>query len=79
MKNLYLIIVLFLISNTIYSQKWQDENRGLYPNSLQITINAPNEMIGIIYGYSFKNPVFKMPFGIYGEFSNKEMHLLLGR
>lgn len=48
------------------AQHWQDTNRGLYPQSIQATLNAKNTAAGIRYGYIFQ----KQPLGVYASFSN---------
>ena len=65
--KLLIVIVLLLygILNCLNAQSWQNENRGLYPQSLQITYNARNTATGLRYGYLFQNA----PFGLYFGFS----------
>jgi hypothetical protein len=65
-----LSVIFLFISLTGFSQRWQDENRGLYPQSIQVTINARNSAVGLRYGYLFQKPLFGVPVGLYGSFSN---------
>jgi hypothetical protein len=65
-----LVAIFLFTSLTGFSQRWQDENRGLYPNAVQVTYNARNTAIGLRYSHLFEKPVFKLPVGIYGSFSN---------
>jgi hypothetical protein len=65
-----MIILSIILCETIKGQSWQHENKGLYPNSIQGTMNARNESVGIRYTYLFQQPVLNMPLGIYGSFSN---------
>ena len=71
---LLILLVLMVISiftcKAIKAQSWQYENKGLYPNSIQGTLNARNESIGIRYTYLLQQPIFHMPLGIYGSFAN---------
>ena len=69
MKN---IILLLLVSCSISlnAQNWANENRGLYPNSLSVTINARNTALGVRGVHLFQEPVLNMPIGVYGSFSN---------
>jgi hypothetical protein len=59
-------LALWSIANRTYAQSWQDSNRGLYPQSIQATVNPKNTAIGFRYGYLFK----EQPFGLYASFSN---------
>jgi len=65
-----LTVIFLFISLTGFSQRWQDANRGLYPQSIQATINVRNTSVGIRYGYLFQKPVLQMPLGVYASFSN---------
>jgi len=49
-----LIVLLLFISLTGFSQRWQDSNRGLYPQSIQSTVNVRNTAVGFRYGYLFQ-------------------------
>jgi len=60
----------FIIYTRIDAQRWKDENRGLYPQSIQLNVNVRNTALGIRYGYLFQKPVLSMPIGVYGTFSN---------
>lgn len=64
------ILIFLLISNKCDAQRWKDTNRGLYPQSLQVSVNAKNSAVGGRYGYLFQNPVLDMPLGVYASFSN---------
>jgi hypothetical protein len=70
--KLLIVIVLLLcgIINCLNAQRWQDENRGLYPNAIQVTYNGRNTALGIRYSHLFKNPVLALPLGFYGSFSH---------
>lgn len=61
-----LSVIFLFVSLAGFSQSWQDSNRGLYPQSIQATINARNTALGLRYGYLFQ----KKPLGVYGSFSN---------
>jgi hypothetical protein len=65
-----LIVILFLIPLSCFGQRYQDTNRGLYPNAIQLTINARNTALGIKYSHLFEKPFFGVPVGLYGSFSN---------
>jgi hypothetical protein len=60
-----LSVIFLFISLTGFSQRWQDQNRGLFPSSLQITYNFRNTATGLRYGYLFQNA----PLGLYAGFS----------
>jgi hypothetical protein len=65
-----IIMILSTICNRIEAQLWKNENRGLFPNSIGLTVNAKNHSLGIQYGYLFQNPVAQMPLGVYGSYSH---------
>ena len=65
-----IIITLMTIFPRLNAQRWEDSNRGLYPQSIQSTYNIRNTALGIRYGYLFQNPVLGIPLGVYGSFSN---------
>lgn len=65
-----LTVIFLFISLIGFSQRWQDSNRGLYPQSIQVTYNVKNTAIGLRYGYLFNKPVMEMPLGWYASFSN---------
>lgn len=65
-----LIIILSFIPLNGFSQRWQDTNRGLYPQSIQTTYNARNTAFGFRYSYLFNKPIMEMPLGCYASFSN---------
>lgn len=60
------IVMLAVTVNKCNAQRWIDENRGLYPQSLQVSYNYRNTGLGIRYGYIFQS----VPFGLYGGFSH---------
>lgn len=53
-----------------YGQSWSNENKGLYPNSVQVSINRPNESIGLIYSYLPQSPICGAPIGLYSEINS---------
>lgn len=63
-------LILQMIGNKCFGQRYQDTNRGLFPNALQGTINARNTAIGIRYSYLFQKSFMGIPCGLYGSFSN---------
>ena len=65
-----MIIILMTIFPRLDAQRWQDANRGLYPQSIQATYNIRNTAIGFRYGYLFSKSVLAMPLGVYCSFSN---------
>jgi len=75
MKKEWMLILVYLLMGIFIGQKckgqrWQDSNRGLYPQSIQTTYNIRNTALGVRYGYLIQKPVLGMPLGIYGSFSN---------
>lgn len=60
------ILILIFIPSMLLGQRWQDSNRGLYPQSVQASYNARNTAVGLRYGYLFQ----KQPLGLYTSFSN---------
>lgn len=65
MKTKLIILILFC-TLSLNAQRWQDVNRGLYPNAIQGTINARNTAVGVRYSHLFE----KAPYGFYVSFSN---------
>lgn len=47
-------LALWSIANRLHAQRWQDANRGLYPQSIQATLNVRNTAVGLRYGYLFQ-------------------------
>jgi hypothetical protein len=64
-----LIIIFLFISLSAFAQRWQDENKGIYPNAVQLTINGRNTALGLRYSYLFQEAFLGMPVGLYGSFS----------
>ena len=70
-KKEWMLIITYILLGIAFGQRchgqsWQDSNRGLYPQSIQATINAKNTAVGLRYGYLFR----EQPLGIYASFSN---------
>lgn len=64
------IIGLLSLAQLCNGQKWQNECKGLYPNSIGVTCNAKNHSLGVQYGYLFQKPVFNTPIGLYASYSH---------
>ena len=60
-----LIGILLIFPVMGFAQRWQDMNRGLLPNSIQMTVNAKNHAVGLKFDHLFES----LPFGVYGSFS----------
>jgi len=67
---LTIICILICICSRLKAQSWSNENRGLYPQSVQLNYNPMNTALGVRYGYLFQRPVLNMPLGVYVTFSN---------
>lgn len=65
-----IIVATIFFGSRAKGQSWAESNRGLYPQSAQVTFNAPNLSIGLIYGYLFQKSVAGLPIGLYGEFTS---------
>ena len=66
----WIFLVLVTMCQKMDAQRWQDVNRGLYPNSIQGTLNARNESLGMRYSHLFEKPVSGLPLGVYASISN---------
>jgi hypothetical protein len=59
-----IFILVFTCVPKAHGQRWIDENRGLYPQSLQVTYNYRNTATGFRYGYLLQKVPYGMFFGV---------------
>lgn len=66
----FIIILSLIFCPKVKAQRWADQNVGLYPNSIKVTINAKNHAVGLMGSHLFQKPLFNtIPVGVYGSFS----------
>jgi hypothetical protein len=66
---LVILGIMIILCSYLDAQQWKNENKGLYPNAVSLTLNRHNYALGLKYDYLFQEPVLNIPFGLSASFS----------